>query len=1046
MPELIGLLLVLDFDWDSNPITIRYTDGFQYLPKLEIFMPVKHLIRKVKVLFILIFFALFINCEKVAANHLVGGELTYECLGANSFRINLIIYRDCYSDGAPFDNPAAIYLRNSGGDYLDFNDPNVFRIPIYIDGTDTTRLPINDEGLCTDNIPDVCVSRAIYTTTINLPPIPGGYDIVYQRCCRNTSIVNIAQPGETGSTYVLNIPHESGGCDNNSPVFTNFPPIVICDQFPILFDHSATDADGDSLVYELCQPLDGASANFPGNPIFDNSDNYLSPNFGGCNFSPDPINWIPCSEGTVDWLNGFSTQDPLGNSSAPLEIDPLTGLLTGTPDGIGQYVVGICVSEYRNGVLLSRKIRDFQFNVTDCDLIRAIPDADAIEIEPNIFQIINCDESLVGFDNLSVGAESYEWDFGIEGISTDVSFEEFPVYAFPDTGIYEITLIASKGLACKDTAILILKLYPTFNTEFDFDTNLCEDQTFSFTDQTFATYGNIDSWAWDFGDGTVIGPGSGPVNEQGVTGTFDQPSYMFDGPGLYDVTLFSTNDLECRDSVVHEINVYEVPEIDIEYDFLCLDFPVDFMGISNINNVTDWNWTFDDGAFTGQTQDQFYNVPGDYFANLSVLTDEGCANTELLNFTIYDETFADAGVDTIMCFGTSVQLSAVGSVGGAGLDDNSYEWQPSEFVTDDNEIIDPTVSPIDDQTFLVIVSDPNGCKDSANVLVDVLPLPEIDAGPELTICVEDSTINLNGSVSTDVIDFEWSPNEHINAIDILNPLVYPPDTMQYVLTGIDNNLCENSDTVDVNVIPLLDVQLLSGDQIICEGDEIQLEVSGGMVYEWIPSNGLSDPTISNPIANPTEDSNYKIIVSNPPCFVDTVDVFIQVNPLPFVDAGDSVTINIGESTFLNGMGDVGYLWTPSTGLSDTTIADPEAMPLVTTEYILTTFSDENCEASDSVKIIVENNFEVIIPTAFSPNGDGLHDDIGIRTRGLENLYEFAIFNRWGQKVFETNDQTQRWDGTFRQTPQELGVYVYYIRAEKFLGGEFIAKGNITLIR
>lgn len=1009
-------------------------------------MPVKHLLKEALVVFILILFAILVNCEKVTANHLVGGELTYECLGGNNFQINLIIYRDCYSDGAPFDNPAAIYLRDSSGDYIDLDLPGVFRIPIYITGADTTRLPVNDEDLCTDNIPDVCVSRAIYSTTLNLPPIAGGYDIVYQRCCRNTSIVNIAQPGETGSTYVLNIPHESGGCDNSSPVFTNFPPIVICDEFPILFDHSATDPDGDSLVYELCQPLDGANPNFPGNPVSDMFDNYLAPNFGGCNFATDPVNWIPCSEGTVDWLNGFSTEDPLGNPNDPLSIDPVTGLLTGTPNGPGQHVVGICVSEYRNGILISRKIRDFQFNVTNCDIIRAIPEATAVEIAPNVFETINCDETLVGFENVSIGAESFDWDFGIEGIDTDVSFEEFPTYLFPDTGTYEITLIASNGTACMDTAILILKLYPTFNTEFDFDTNLCEDQAFSFSDQTTTTFGLTNSWLWDFGDGTIIGPDSGPVNEQGASGTFEAPTYFFDEPGVFDVTLFSTNSFECRDSVVHEITVYEVPEIDIEYDFLCLDLPITFSGSSNLTNITNWDWTFDNGVFSGQNQDQFYNTPGNYFANLNVQTDEGCVNGAVLDFTIYDETFADAGADTIMCFGTSVQLSAAGSIGGGGVNANSYEWQPPVFVVDDPELVDPLVSPIVDQTFLVIVSDPNGCKDSANVFVDVLPLPDIDAGQDQIVCFEDSTVSLNGFVSADVIDFEWNPEEHISSTDVLNPLVFPPDTMQYVLSGIDNNLCENSDTVNVNVIPPLNIQLLSGNQIICEGDEVQLEVDGGMVYNWIPSNGLSDPSANNPIASPTEDTDYTIIVSNPPCFVDSVNIFIQVNPLPFVDAGEDVTLDIGESTFLNGMGEIGYFWTPSQGLSDTTIADPEAMPLITTEYILSTFSEENCEASDSVRIIVENVFEVIIPTAFTPNGDGLHDNIGIKTRGLETLYTFAIFNRWGQKVFETNDQNQRWDGTFNQNPQELGVYVYYIRAEKFLGGEFIAQGNITLIR
>ena len=87
-----------------------------------------------------------------------------------------------------------------------------------------------------------------------------------------------------------------------------------------------------------------------------------------------------------------------------------------------------------------------------------------------------------------------------------------------------------------------------------------------------------------------------------------------------------------------------------------------------------------------------------------------------------------------------------------------------------------------------------------------------------------------------------------------------------------------------------------------------------------------------------------------------------------------------------------------------------------------------------------------MPNAFSPNGDGLNDFIGLRSRGIEELERFLIFNRWGQLIFESNDINATWDGTFKGKPQEVGVYLFYVQARKFLGGEFFVKGNITLIR
>ncbi len=995
--------------------------------------------------------------QKTNANHLVGGELTYECLGGDLYQVGLAIYRDCYSDGAPFDDPAAIYIQDSNGDYLEFNGN--FRIPMFLSNTDTSLVPINDDDLCTDDIPDVCVSKATYNTTISLPPDIGGYDIIYQRCCRNTSIVNIAFPGETGSTYKLHIPHETANCNNNSPNFNNFPPVVICDGFPIQFDHSASDADGDSLVYELCRPLSGAEAECPGNPLFNNAGSYIAPNFSCCNFGPQ-IDYVPCQSGVVGWLPSFSTDNPLGNPNDPLSIDPVTGILTGTPAGVGQYVVGICVSEYRNGVLLSQKTRDFQFNVTDCDLIRATPtttesgivgnpiiNAPTIEIAPGVYQVTHCTDFSIAFANQSVGATSFEWDFGVEGIDTDVSTEPEPIYMFPDTGVYNIQLIAYNGTACVDTSELILNLYPAFNSNFIYDSSKCQDESFTFTDQTTSSYGIIDSWTWDFGDGTIIGPGTGGISTSNTTGTYTNLQHIFAEPGNYEVVLYVTNDFGCKDSIAKEVEVLAVPNVNIDFDFLCLDVPVNFTGISDLNNITNWDWSFDLGPTnTGQTQQQLYNSPGDYSAMLTVTTTDGCDNDTLLPFTIYPQTFADAGLDTIMCLLTEIQLDASASVGGAGTN-NTYQWEPAEFVTDDAQLVNPTISPPADQVFTVYVADPNGCTDSSDVFIEVLPLPSLDAGEDITdLCLGDSA-QLNASIAPEVINFTWSPTQFMSNDGILTPFVNPTDTISYQLSVIDNNTCENTDSVIVSVIPPVNPMIIRDGGTICEDDTIQLEVSGGQAFEWFPDLYLSDNNIPNPVVQASESITYTVYISNPPCFIDSVNIDVTVLPKPFVDAGsDSVTVNIGEFVELNGMGEVDYQWTPELGLSASDIPNPEAQPLQTTTYTLTTTSENGCKASDSIKVAVENNFNIIIPTAFSPNGDGRNDDIGIITLGVEEISEFAIFNRWGEKVFSTNNKDERWDGTFRGKPVTMGVYVYFVKGTKYLGGEIMIQGNITIIR
>ncbi|PSJ71774.1 hypothetical protein C7N43_37620 [Sphingobacteriales bacterium UPWRP_1] len=351
---------------------------------------------------------ILVNTNSIFAAHLIGGELTYECLSNNQFKVTLTIYRDCYSTGANFDNPAYLTVFNASGavvNTIDMFDPDI------------VQMPVTTEGLCIETVPDVCVERGVYETNINLPPLAGGYRIVYQRCCRNNTIVNIVNPGGTGSTYVANIPQSAlGPCNNSSPVFTNYPPIAICANSPLVFDHSATDADGDSLVYSICEPYSGASTADPQPPTA----------------SSPP--WQ-----TIEWFAPYSATDQLGGSPV-MSIDPVTGLLTAFPNQLGQYVVGICVSEYRNGVWLSTNLRDFQFNVTNCAVVLADANvsADTISI---------CLGQSITLEGEAFGGNVYQWS-PAEGLSNPNILN--PIASPTQNITYTLTVI-NPVVGCQDT-------------------------------------------------------------------------------------------------------------------------------------------------------------------------------------------------------------------------------------------------------------------------------------------------------------------------------------------------------------------------------------------------------------------------------------------------------------------------------------------------------------------------------------------------------------------------------------------------------------------
>ena len=151
--------------------------------------------------------------------HIIGGELYYTCLGNDNYEITLKVYRDCNST-TTFDDTAIVGIYNENGVLIK-------KLLMFFPGS--TGINPDLSNPCLQIPPGVCVEEAVYKEIVNLPSIIGGYDLSYQRCCRNNTIVNIVDPQNTGATYTAHIPENIGGACNSSPRFTNFPPIVICD-------------------------------------------------------------------------------------------------------------------------------------------------------------------------------------------------------------------------------------------------------------------------------------------------------------------------------------------------------------------------------------------------------------------------------------------------------------------------------------------------------------------------------------------------------------------------------------------------------------------------------------------------------------------------------------------------------------------------------------------------------------------------------------------------------------------------------------------------
>ncbi|MDX1906847.1 MAG: PKD domain-containing protein [Bacteroidia bacterium] len=300
----------------------------------------------------LLFSLAFLIPAGTQATHIVGAELYYSCINpaTNTYDLTLKLYRDCQNGQAPYD--AVIYLFIFDA----LTGATLQTVPINIPPT-TPQIQPNDWGPCVGTTPAICVQEGIYTTTVTLPPNANGYNLGWSRCCRNAAISNLANPLNEGITFLARIPPSSAAVCNNMPVFDQVPPVFLCANQPFFFDHSATDVDGDSLVYALTNPYTGTNISGlgTGNPMMGGNQPTVDPL--GNPMGPPPYN-------TVQFGVGYTFLDPFGSNN--FVIDPQTGFITVTPTQAGIYVFSISVFEYRNGVLLSENRRDFQIHVLNC--------------------------------------------------------------------------------------------------------------------------------------------------------------------------------------------------------------------------------------------------------------------------------------------------------------------------------------------------------------------------------------------------------------------------------------------------------------------------------------------------------------------------------------------------------------------------------------------------------------------------------------------------------------------------------------------------------
>ena len=328
------------------------------------------------------------------------------------------------------------------------------------------------------------------------------------------------------------------------------------------------------------------------------------------------------------------------------------------------------------------------------------------------------------------------------------------------------------------------------------------------------------------------------------------------------------------------------------------------------------------------------------------------------------------------------------------------------------------------------------------LLADGVELPEVN---EVNTCQGDTIFfEINNA---DEYEWTWFPPTFLDTDEGTSVICIPGDTVIYYLTGVSE--CGTLyDTIVVNAYTIEGIANAGPDTVICPGDTINLQGSGGVTYEWAPPVYLGDVTDPNTeLQAPLTDMYYFLVAYNELGCTDTDVVYIDLLPVPDVDAGQDYTIVLGGFTQLHGDGAYTYSWSPTETLSNPDVYNPIANPQDTTTYYLTAWDEYGCIGYDSVTINVIDPVYIVTPNAFSPNGDNLNDLFKPVIIGPGTLLDFQVYNRWGELVFEWAGDGPGWDGTLNGVNVELGTYIVTSHAQDDLQGkELFDRGTVILMR
>jgi gliding motility-associated-like protein len=654
---------------------------------------------------------------------------------------------------------------------------------------------------------------------------------------------------------------------------------------------------------------------------------------------------------------------------------------------------------------------------------------------------------------ISSGAiTSYAWDFGDGNTSTTQN----PTNTYTTTGPYNVTLTVTSDNGCVDTKTQSLTtIYAEPQAAFNAPAEVCIGAPVSFTDISTAPASSVTQWAWDFGDGN--------------TSTIRNPSHTYATAGTYTVTLNVTSAAGCatvNNTATRTVIVNPLPTSDFNAVLpgcVTRDITFNDASVANAGTLVKWTWNFGDGPntilTTGGSTTHAYANTGTFNVTLQVESSKGCVSTvttkPIVINVLPDANFTtpEACVNDVAAQFTDNSTVSPGSV-------TSWLWN---FGDANANAGNPNTSTLQNgthhftvagsYTVQLIAYSNQGCTDTVTNSFFVnggVPVAGFTVQNPNELC-SNNIVSIKDGSSVDIgnlvkVEVFWDyANDPTIKLTDENPVpgkdythMYPEFgtpatktvTIRYVAYSGENCLNTFTRTITLLATPTLQFSPVPA---VCE-DASSFQVTQAQMTNSLPGagvfsgNGISTQGLFSPAGAGVGQHVITYTYTGTNGCQNSITGNIEVNPKPGLNAGPDKVVLEGGTVILtpsvNSGTPVTYLWSPPTGLSNPTIANPGVSITQDMTYTLTVTSDKGCTNSDQVFVKLLKS--PVIPNVFTPNGDGKND-----TWLIEHLNTYPgcvveVFNRYGQIIFRSVGYNTPWNGTYNGKEAPAGTYYYIV--------------------